>query len=671
VFEVFSFELIKGSPETALKEPYSVTISETKAKTIFGNRDPVGQTITLENQFFQNDFLVTGTFKDIPQNSHFTFDFLASFASVEKQLGNNLDNWFNHMFYTYLLLQEGTDPEEVEKNFPALIKKHTGDTGVSVLHPHLQAMTSIRLHSHLENEIEINGDIAYVIIFLTVAAFILGIAGINFINLTTARSVKRAKEVGMRKLVGARRSQLIHQFLGESVLFSVAALIIAVGLTYLLLPWFNTLADKNLNPAVLKTWWFPFGLILTAVLVGVLSGAYPSFYLSRFIPTRVLKGKQNISSERGKLRKGLIIFQFTVSVALIVLTLGVREQLHYLQTKKLGFHKDNIVVLPLRDDPIKNQYQTLKNEMLRNEKIQSVSASSGLPGRTAHHWVVDTEGWGSGLENPTAWVMMTDHDFISTMGMKIVEGRDFSKELKSDKKEAIIINESAQSFFGWKKPLGKRIKTENKEGRVIGIVKDFHFQSFKHTIEPLIIYIYPRHFSFLLVRLRGENIQAGLQSIKQTWKKTAPDRPFEYFFLNQDFDRLFRSEQRAGKIFGWFALLTMIIALIGLYGLATFSVEQRTKEVGIRKVLGASVPGLVHRLTSEFTKIVLIANLIACPTAYYIIWKWLQNFSYRTKASFWIFILATSVTLGLTLITVSIQALRKAFTDPVKVLRYE
>jgi len=671
VFKVFSFTLIKGNPETALKDPYSVTISESKAKKIFGDRDPIGQTITLENQFFQNDFLVTGIFKDIPPNSHFTFDFLSSFASVENRLGNSLDNWFNHMYYTYLLLPKDTDPKELEKNFSSLIEKHTGDTGASILHPRLQPLTSIRLHSHLENEIEPNSDVAYVVIFLTIAAFILGIAGINFINLTTAHSVNRAKEVGMRKVVGARRSQLIQRFLGESILFSGTALIFALALTYWLLPAFNALADKNMDLSLLKTWWLPLGLILTAVLVGGLSGAYPSFYLSRFSPTRVLRENQNIRSERGNLRKFLILFQFSVSVALIVLTLGVREQLHYLQTKKLGFKKNNVMVLPLRDDSIKSQYQTLKNEMLRSNQIQNVSASSGLPGRITHHWVVDTEEWDSGIKNPSVWVMMTDHDFISTMGMEIIKGRNFSEELKSDKKEAILINESAQSLFGWRKPLGKKIKTENKEGRVVGIIKDFHFQSFKKTIEPIIIYIQPQHFSFLLVRVRGEDVQTGLQSVKQIWEKTAPGRPFEYFFLNQDFDRLFRAEQKAGKIFGGFALLTMLIALFGLYGLATFTVEQRKKEVGIRKVLGASVLGLVSMLTSEFTKIILIANLIAWPIAYYIIQKWFQNFAYRTQASFWNFILAAGLTLGLTLITVSIQAFRTAHIDPAKTLRYE
>lgn len=671
VFEIFSFNLIKGDPENALKNPYSVTISESKAKNIFGDYNPIGQTITLDNQLFQNDFLVTGIFKDIPPNSHFTFDFLSSFASVEKRLGNSLDNWFNHMYYTYLLLPKDTDPKELKKNFSSLIKKHTGDTGSSILHPRLQALTSIRLHSHLENEIEPNGDIAYVVIFLTIAAFILGIAVINFINLTTAHSVNRAKEVGMRKVVGAKRSQLIQRFLGESILFVSAALIFALGLTCLLLPTFNALADKNMDLGLLKTWWLPLGFILTAVLVGGLSGAYPSFYLSRFSPTRVLRENQNIGSERVSLRKCLILFQFAVSVTLIVLTLGVREQLHYLQTKKLGFHKNNIVVLPLNDSYIKKQYQTIKNEMLRSNQIQSVSASSGLPGRITHHWVVDTEEWDSGIKNPSVWVMMTDHDFISTMGMEIIKGRNFSEEFKSDRNEAILINESAQSLFGWKKPLGKKIKTENKEGRVVGTVKDFHFQSFRQAIEPLIIYIQPQHFSFLLIRLRGEDVQTGLQSVKQIWEKTAPDRPFEYFFLNQDFGRLFRAEQRAGKIFGGFALLTMVIALFGLYGLATFTVEQRTKEVGIRKVLGASVLGLVRMLTSEFTKIVLIANLIAWPIAYYIIQKWFHNFAYRTQASLWNFLLAAGLTLGLTLITVSIQAFRTAHIDPAKTLRYE
>jgi putative ABC transport system permease protein len=670
VFKVFSFKLTEGDSNTVLKAPYTVTLSETKAKKIFGNSDPVGQIITLENQFFKNDFLVTGVFEDIPENSHFTFDFLASFSSVRNRMGNSLDNWFNHMYYTYLLLQEDTAPKDVENNFSALIKKHAGDTGQSILHPRLQALPSIRLHSHLENEIEPNSDASYIVIFLTVAAFIIGIATINFINLTTARSATRAKEVGMRKVMGAQRIQLIKQFLGESVLFSISALILSLGLAYFLLPEFNTLADKNLNLGLFSSWRLPLSLILTAVLIGGLSGVYPALYLSRFVPTRMLKGKQKTSPQNGKFRKGLIIFQFTISIALIVLTFGVKEQLHYIQTKKLGFHEERVVVMPLRDDSIKKQYQALKNELLRNNRVESVSASSGLPGRITHHWWVFPEGWTSGEERPAVWVMMVDHDFISTMGMEILEGRDFSREMTTDE-EGILINESARSLFGWKQPLGKKIKTENIEGHVIGIVRDFHFQSFRQAIEPLIIYIYPKQSSFLLVRLKGEDVQAGLSSLKQIWNQTAPNRPFEYFFLDRDFDRFYRSEQRAGGIFGGFALLAVVIALFGLYGLATFTAEQRTKEVGIRKVLGASVPGLIRMLTSEFALLVLAANVIAWPLAYYVIWKWLQNFAYRTGVSLWMFGLAAVLTLGLTLLTVSIQAFRAASTDPVKVLRYE
>jgi len=670
VFDVFSFKLIEGNPKTVLKAPYSVTLSKTKAKKIFGNRNPVGQTIALENQFFKNDFLVTGIFEDVPGNSHFTFDFLASFSSIRNRLGESLDNWFNHMYYTYLLLQEGIDPEEVEDQFSPLIKKHAGDEGQALLQPRLQALTSIRLHSHLHSEIQPNSDASYIVIFLTIAAFILGIAGINFINLTTARSAARAKEVGMRKVVGAQRIQLIRQFLGESVLFSVSALVLSLGLASLLLPIFNTLADKNLNLSLFGSWWLPLSLILTAVVIGGLSGIYPALYLSGFAPTPMLKEKQKMHSRSGKFRKGLIIFQFTVSIALIVLTFGVKEQLRYIHTKKLGFHKDKVVVLPFRDELIKKQYQILKNEMLRNNYVESVSASSGLPGRITHHWLVSPEGWTSGDEAPTVWVMMVDHDFIATMGMEILEGRDFSREMMTDN-EGILINESAISLFGWEQPLGKKIKTENLDGQVIGTVRDFHFQSFRQAIEPLIIYIYPRHFSHLLVRLRGEDIQAGLSSLKQIWEQAAPNRPFDYFFLDSDFDRFYRSEQRAGKIFGGFALLAVVIALFGLYGLATFTAEQRTKEVGIRKVMGASVPGLIRMLTSEFALLVLASNIIAWPLAYYIIWKWLQNFAYRTGVSLWMFALAAALTLALTLLTVSIQAFRAASTDPVKVLRYE
>ena len=670
-FIVFSFKLVEGNPETALAAPYSVTLSETKAQKIFGDTNPVGQTITLENKWFENDFMVTGIFKDIPQNSHFTFDFLASFASVEKRLGKSLDNWFNHMYYTYLFLKKDIPPGELEEKFPELIKKHTGAAGQAVLQPKLQALTSIRLHSHLENEIQPNSDSAYIIIFVTVALFILGIAAVNFINLATARSATRAREVGMRKIVGARRSQLMQQFLGESALFAVAAFVFALGLAQLFLPLFNTLTSKHLNLALWETWWLPLGLTSTAVLVGGLSGIYPAVYLSGFLPVRVLKGKHGTSARSGKILKSSIIFQFTVSIVLIILTFGVRAQLHYIRTKKLGFHKDNVLVLPLRDEFIKKQFETLKSELRRSTRVESVSASSGLPGRISHHWIVQTEGWESGEEGPTVWVMMVDHDFVPTMGMEILEGRDFSRELASDKQGAILINESARSLFGWEKPLEKRIKTENIVGWVIGVVQDFHFHSFRQAIEPLIIYIYPRHFSFLLVRIGSEDIQAGLQVVRRTWKEIVPNRPFEYFFLDQDFDRFYRAEQKAGKIFGGFALLAMIIGLLGLFGLATFTAEKRNKEVGIRKVLGASVPKLVRMLTSEFTGLVLIANIVAWPLAYYIVRTWLQNFVYRTEISPWMFVFAAGLALGLTLLTVSIQAFKAACTDPVKILRYE
>jgi putative ABC transport system permease protein len=388
-------------------------------------------------------------------------------------------------------------------------------------------------------------------------------------------------------------------------------------------------------------------------------------------PVRVLKGKQGKESSQGIFRKVLIVFQFTISTALIILTFGVKDQLNYIQTKKLGFHKDNVVVMPLRDGSIKQQYPALKNEMLRNAQVENVSASSGLPGRITHHWVIQPEGWVYGEKRPSVWVMMVDHDFVSTLGLEIDKGRDFSSEMVSDQNQGILINESAQSFFGWEDPVGRKIKTENIEGQVVGTVKDFHFQSLRQAIGPIIIYIYPRHFSYLLIRLRGEEVKSGLQSIRQTWKKMIPGRPFEYFFLDQDFDRFYRAEQRAGHIFGGFALLAVIIALLGLFGLTTFTAEQKSKEVGIRKVLGASTPGLVGMFTSEFTGLVLIANMIAWPLAYYMIWNWLQNFVYRTTASIWIFILAAGLTLGLTLITVSVQALRTARRDPVKVLRYE
>ena len=671
VFSIFSFPLVKGLPKSALKEPFSVVISQKAAQKIFGDQNPIGKVITLNNRFFKDDFKITGIFMDIPGNSHFTFNFLASFVSVEVRLGRWLENWFNHMYYTYLLLEDEADPDNLEKKFPEMIEKYTGKMGKIALIPHLQPLTSIHLYSHLENEIDANGDILYVYIFSTVAVFILIIACINFINLATARSSSRAREVGMRKVMGAYRSHLIKQFLGECFLFTLIAILMAVVIAGLLLPAFNAVADKELHLDVFKTW-SAFGiLIILTFTVTLLSGMYPALFLSAFKPARTLKKSIFINPRSPALRKGLIVFQFSVSIALIIFTLGVMNQLKYIRTKRLGFNKDNVVVLPLRDDFLKKRSYTIKNELIQSPKVQSASASSGLPGRIPHHWILRAEGFQSQKQRPTAWVLMVDHDYIKTMGLEIIEGRNLSEEFTSDEKQGIIINESAAVALGWESPLGKNIKTENMDGFVIGVVRDFHFKSFHQQIEPLIIYIYPEHFAYLSVRIGQKDIPASLEFIKRKWKELAPNYPFDYFFLDSDFDRFYHAEQRVGRIFSGFSLLAVIIATLGLFGLASYMAEKRTKEIGIRKVLGASEFSLVFLLSREFTKWVLVSNLLAWPISFYAIRSWLQNFVYRAETSLWMFFLASTLAVIIAAATVSFQTIRSALSNPVDSLRYE
>ena len=667
VFDIFTFPLIKGNSKTALIHPFSVVVTESIAKKYFGEDDPTGQSFLIDDE---HHFTITGVVKDVPENAHFRFDFLASFSTVERWRGKWLNNWYNHMYYTYVLLDENCKAHELESRFPDFIRNHTGVREEVRIEYHLQSLTDIHLHSKLEGEIEPNGDIVYIYIFASIAVFILLIACINFMNLATARAVSRAREVGIRKVVGAYRSQLVKQFLGESVLFVLLALPVAIVLAELILPAYNALTEKSMGFYLFDHWSVILFFIVVTLFVGVLAGIYPALFLSGFKPIRVFKGR---GSDRGRswLRKGLIIFQFIISIALIVSTLIVKKQMHYMRAKKLGFDKEQIVVLPtMRDQRLRNLYGTMKHELLKYPKIRNVSASSGLPGRITHHWVFDAKGEGEAGERQSAWIMMVDHDFVKTLGIEVVEGRDFSKSHATDEKEAILLNESAKETFGWDSPIGKNIKTENKEGVVIGVVKDFHFQSLYQRIEPLVMYIYPR-YNYFAVRLAPDDIPASMAFIKTRWQELVPDRPFEYYFLDNDFDSLYRAEERVGEIFEYFAVLSIFISCLGLFGLVSFSAERRTKEIGIRKVLGASVPNIILLISREFVKLVLIANMIAWPAAFFVMRRWLQNFAYRTDFGVWMFFLSAVLALGIALMTVSYQSIRAALANPVDALRYE
>jgi len=675
VFDIFTFPLAKGNPKTALKEPLSVVVTEEAARKYFGDEDPMGKVLNVTDEYNQYDFLITGVLKNIPLNSHFRFDFLASFITLEKHYRFNLPNWFNHAYYTYLLLEKGCNPKDLEKKFPGLVEKYTGKVGASVLKPHLQPLSSIHLHSHLQSEIEANSDIAYVYVFSAIAFFILLIACMNFMNLATARYACRTREVGVRKVVGARRPQLIRQFLGESILFSLVALPVSILLVELLLPAFSSLIGRKLAFNYFSNWLVLIGLLGVTFLVGCLSGIYPALFLSAFEPVKVLKGTFLSGSRGAHLRKGLIVFQFAISIILMVSTAVIINQVDYLRTKKLGFQKEQVLVLPLRSKETRIRHELLKYEFLKNPRIMKVTMSSGLPGRIRHYWAINSqlteELFAAKKKVMSAWVLMVDHDFIKTLGMEIIEGRDFSRDFATDEKEAVIINEQAAKEFGWTSPLGMRVKTENMDGYVIGVVKDFHFKPLYQLIEPIVIYIKPSFFEYASLRISPDGIPSTLADLKDKWKELAPDQPFEYFFLDSDFDSVYRSEERVGKLTGSSTLLAIFIACLGLFGLASFTAEQRTKEIGIRKVLGASIPAVVALLTREFTKWVVVANIVAWPVSYFVMHRWLQNFAYRTNIGLLNFLLAAAVTLTVALLAVSYQAIKAAAANPVEALRYE
>jgi len=669
VFEMFTFPLVKGDPEIALKDPYSLVLTQRMAEKYFSGKDPVGQTLTVDNE---HDYQITGVLKEIPRNSHIKFDFLASIATLEAQDPRYGKVWAWNC-YTYLLLPKDYSYLDLERKFPDFIRRHRGEKAVESYTFYLQPLTRIHLHSHLGFEIEANSDIRYVTIFSAIAFFILLIACINFMNLSTARSANRAKEVGLRKVLGAERSRLIRQFLGESLALSLVALPAAVALIELFLPAFNALTGKELRIDYFGNSVVFLGLIGILLFVGILSGTYPAFFLSAFRPAAVLKGRLRAGAGSALFRKVLVVVQFSISIVLIAGTIIITNQLDFIRDKKLGFNKEHVVVMPVMRSGIGQNFETFKRELLQNPGIQSVTGSTSAPSFIPTRSVFIPEGAGEGgrliLRN-----VLLDYDFIQTFGMEIKEGRDFSRDFATDKKEAFIVNEAAVKEFGWESAVGKKlIDLEGPRGYVIGVVKNFHFRSKHQSIEPLVLSLLPssRYVYFISVKINPSNIRDTLSFLKNKWKKFSPGWPFEYFFMDDNYDRLYKSEERLRHIFLTFTFLGIFIACLGLFGLAAFTAEQRTKEIGIRKVLGASVPNILILLSKEFAKWVLLANIIAWPIAYFAMNRWLQNFAYRISIEWWMFLLAAVLVLVIALCTVGFQAAKAALANPAESLRYE
>lgn len=674
-FRIFSFRLLHGDPAQALAQANAVVITREKALKYFGQENALGKRLDVNG----TSYLVTGVMEDIPSSSHFKPEVVSSLGLLRSR--EFMQNWHANMLHTYIKIAEGVSPQAVEQKISKVADRYVGDqirANNQTYTYFLQPITAIHLHSDLRYELEANSRIVYVQIFSVSAVLILLIACINFMNLATARSMRRAKEVGLRKVVGAYRSQLMIQFLGESLFYRILAVLLALTVVEISLPFFNTLAAKNLDLNLTANAPLLTGIVLITVLVGLLSGSYPALFLSAFRPAEVLKGKltAGISTPRfgaPALRKVLVVLQFAISIALIAGTLVISQQMNFLREQNLGFAKEQMLVLALRGrSEMAEKFETYKSEFLQHPNILSATVSHSVPGRgVSNNLMAERENEDNRVQMNLLFV---DYDFFKTYGIPLLAGRDFSKEITTDTDGKVaLLNEAAMKAFGWNDPnavVGKQFDGFTGP-EAIGVVMDFHFKSLHESVGPLMLLVRPRSFQYISLRLKTENTAETMAFVQQKWSALLPDKPFEYFFLDEDYDKQYQAEQRLGTVFSDFSILAIGIACFGLFGLVSYAAEQRTKEIGVRKVLGASVSGIVGLLSKDFVKLVLIANLLAWPIAWYAMNRWLENFAYRIDIGWSIFALAGGMTLLIALLTVSTQAIKAALSNPVEALRYE
>lgn len=676
-FDVFSFNLLRGDPASALSAPNSLVLSETTAARYFPSTDPIGQLIDVEG----NDMIITGIVEDTPTQSHFKFDLLASFSTLESQRGNSSGwSWWGiNGYHTYLKLHPDADASEVEELIQEMPSRYVPDEEADSGYRqflYLQPLTDIHLNSDYRYELGSNSQGRYVAAFAAVAFFLLLIACVNFMNLSTARSAERAKEVGMRKSVGARLEQLIAQFLGESIAITLIALVAALGLMQLLLPLFNDLATKSLSINFIERWPLLLVIVAGAVVVGVFAGIYPALALSSFKTVDALKGSsQTPGSSQSWLRQGLVVFQFSVSVALIIVAIIAQRQLDYMLSADVGFNMEQTLVINGRDnDMLRNQYDTFKESIKNISGVGDVTLSSTVPGRPFDTNVASRQR-GMTEDGKTFYYLFVDHDFIDAYDLDLIAGRKFSQEMTSDESSAFILNEAAYKALGWadaEQPIGQEMTRQFGDSRnVIGVVSDFNFQSLHHEVEPLVLGMDASSHIYASVKMSIQDMEKTIPEIEQVWSEYSPGRPFEYFFLDQDFDNQYRAEIRISSLLTVFTLLTIGIACMGLFALASFVTQRRRREIAVRKVLGASTTGLITMLSYSFAKPVLIAALIAIPVSWYIGIQWLQTFSIRIPIDWEIFLIATALSLLIALLTVSWQALKAATASPSISLRSE
>jgi putative ABC transport system permease protein len=667
-FEIFSFPIIRGDSATGLKDPFSVFLSERTARRYFGEADPIGQSIVCHtgNQAFE--FRVKAVFRNIQSNSHFIMDIVAPFKTVAKVWKRDYTSWTNHEYYTYVLLKNGTDMSALDSKLQAFIRRPVTKQAQDK-HYQFQPLSRIHLHSRANRELSPPGDARFVLLFASIAILVLLIACVNYMNLATARSLKRAKEVGLRKIVGAAKGQLVRQFLGDSIVLTFLALILTVGIVLLVLPAFKTFIEREIVFNPFRDMVLMVELILLAAVVGAVAGSYPAFFVSAFRPVHVLKGTGVSKTKGGGLRHGLIVFQFAASTALIICTVGVRSQLRYIQNRDMGYEREQILVIPNRGG-LRTSLEAFKAELNRSPAVLKVSASSSLPNNITGAHGVNWPGKPQ-LFDFVIYDLGADYEFIDLYGLKLAKGRNFSRDFPSDSGGSFLINETAQKAIGWDEPVGHEFIGRPGVGKIVGVIKDFHMHSLHLPIKPLYIYLDQRRARYISIKIRGENIPATLDSIRKAWERFVPEYPFEYHFFDEIFDRAYRTERRLGTMFSAFAGLAILIACLGLLGLASFAAEQKTKEIGVRKVLGASTSGVIALLSRDFMKWVVLANVLSWPVGYFAMRLWLKNFAYRIHLTVWMFLGSALVAFLIAAIVISLQTHRAALANPVDSLRYE
>ncbi len=679
VFEVFSWEMITGDPATALKEPNSLVITASTAKKYFGDEDPMGKVLNYDNLV---DMKVTGVIEDVPDNSHFTFDFLCSFQTVEDFFGleNLMQNFGSNNYTTYLLLPENYDYNELQAQLGGFLNNHLQPASNGTMPEDyneltLWPVTSIHLHSHLDSEIEANGNISYVYIFTAIAFLTLIIACINFMNLSTARSSKRAKEVGLRKVMGAVRTSLIRQFLVESVLFAVASLVVAILSVHLILPWFNNFVQKELALSIDDNLFIIYLLVGVTLFVGFVAGSYPAIYLSRYEPAKVLKGQKKANKNGFNLRSVLVVIQFCISIVLIISVGIIQDQLAFMRNKSVGFNKENLLVLPINDN-IFERYESLRDQFLNQPGIKEAAITSIVPsGR-----LLDSQGTQAEVDGEMKPIpfriadVHVDHEFLSSFEVPIKAGRDFDINLASDSTESFVLNESAIKAVGWKsneEAIGKSFKYGMRQGKIIGVVQDFHFESLHQEIAPIVFMITGGRARSVVFRVKEGLEEETLAYLEEQWSYLRPGFPFSQFWVDDRYHEQYSNEDRLASLIKYFSGLAIVIAALGLFGLASFTAEQRFKEIGVRKVMGASISQILVLLTRGFTSLVVIGFLIACPIAWYFMDSWLDNFAYQTEINAMAFLIGGGLALVIAFVTVSYQSIKAASTNPIDALKYE